>query len=435
MKKLFTLLVVFAVAGAAFGNGVSLNSPGTRSISMGGAYIAHVDDYSAPFWNPAGLMKTEGMQASLFITDLIPSVSYEYDTYGIDAESVTNHYFAPNFSFLWTCMLMEDLRMGFSMIVPAGLGVEWEGDDFVAFAGPASIDHPLLGTVINPYAGSAFEWESSIGVLNFALSAAKSFGDKLDAGVALNFAYGMMTMKRGIDAVNIMTGGMPAAGEDTMLDTQYEEESSGIGFGLGLGVQYMLNDKIDLGFSLRTPINVAFSGDAKFGATEMTFDRDISWPLWAGVGMAYQAMDNLKLAFDVQWSQWSETEDVLTAEYENGLEDDLTLKWEDAIQIRFGAEYWMNENLALRAGFYLDPAPGVPETQTILIPQADYNVIAGGVGYKFNEKITFDFALEYLLGSEVEVTAADAAEYGVGMTGKHNINIFVWSLAVNYMIK
>lgn len=435
MKKFFTLLVVFAVAGAAFGNGVSLNSPGTRAISMGGAYIAHVNDYSAPYWNPAGLMKTEGMQASFFITDLIPSVSYQYDAYGIDAESVTNHNLAPNFSFLWTCMLRDDIRMGLSMIVPAGLGVEWEGDDFVAFAGPPTITHPLLGTVTNPFAGTTFDWEANIGVMNFALSAAKSFGDKLNAGVALNFAYGMMSMKRGIDVVNIMTGGMPAAGEDTMLDTQYEEESSGIGFGLGLGVQYALNDKIDLGFSLRTPIKIGFSGDATFGTTEMEFDRDISWPLWVGAGIAYQATEELKLAFDIQWSQWSETEDVLTAEYETGMEDDLILMWEDAVQIRFGAEYWMNEKLALRGGFYLDPAPGVPETQTILIPQADYNVIAGGFGYKMNEKLTFDFALEYLMGSEVEVTSADAAIYDVGMPGKHNIDIFVWSLAVNYMIK
>lgn len=434
MKKFFTLLVVFAVAGAAFGNGVSLNSPGTRAISMGGAYIAHVDDYSAPYWNPAGLMKTEGMQASFFITDLVPMAKYEYDAYAIDAEAVTNHHFAPNFSFLWTCMLKDDMRMGLSMIVPAGLGVEWEGEDFLAFNGPSILGvDPSSGDYIYNQFQDPFEWESGIGVVNFALSAAKSFGDKLDAGVALNFAYGMMTMKRGIDSYSNVTGAY--GGGDTMLDTQYEEESSGIGFGLGLGVQYMLNDKIDLGFSLRTPTKIAFSGDAKFGATEMEFDRDISWPLWVGAGMAYQAMDNLKLAFDVQWSQWSETQDVLTAEYENGVEDDLTLMWEDAVQIRFGAEYWMNENLALRAGFYLDPAPGVAETQTILIPQADYNVIAGGVGYKFNEKFTFDFALEYLIGSELEVTDADKDVYDVAMPGKHNINIFVWSLAVNYMIK
>ncbi len=77
MKKTVTVLAIFALAGAAFGNGIALNSPGTRALAMGGAYISIADDYSAPYWNPAGLQNGDGMQATFFLTDIIPLAKYE----------------------------------------------------------------------------------------------------------------------------------------------------------------------------------------------------------------------------------------------------------------------------------------------------------------------------------------------------------------------
>ena len=429
MKKALSLLLVCALAGAVLGNGVSFNSPGTRAISMGGAYISIVDDYSAPYWNPAGLMNVNGMQASFFITDLIPMASYKLDTYGIDAKAKKNNYFAPNTSFLWTCRLYDKLHMGLSFIVPAGVGTEWEGEDFVPFAGPAEVPNPYAGGVLipNPYAGSIFNWESYIGVWNLSLSAAYNFGDKLNIGGAFHFVHGDMTLKRGIDAVNIFTGG---PGEDTMLDTQYEEESSGNGIGFGMGLQYMFNEKLTMGAAMRTQMTVEFSGDAEFGAIEDDFDRDVSWPLWIGGGLAYRVNERLLLAVEAQWSQWSETEDYLIAEYDQAGKDTLNLLWDDAVQIRFGAEYLLNEQWALRGGFYIDPAPGPDDTQTILIPNTDFNVITGGVGYKM-DKLSFDLAFEYLMGKERDIDSDEVME-GVGMPGKHNLNIFVPSFAVTY---
>jgi len=47
-------LMVLGIAACAWGNGVSLNSPGTRALSMAGAVISNVNDYSVAYWNPAG---------------------------------------------------------------------------------------------------------------------------------------------------------------------------------------------------------------------------------------------------------------------------------------------------------------------------------------------------------------------------------------------
>lgn len=49
----FVLIMFCAVSLSA--NGLNLNGLGSKAISMGGAFIGQADDYSAVFWNPAGL--------------------------------------------------------------------------------------------------------------------------------------------------------------------------------------------------------------------------------------------------------------------------------------------------------------------------------------------------------------------------------------------
>jgi long-chain fatty acid transport protein len=406
---------------------------------MAGAVISNVGDYTSPYWNPAGLMNGEGMSATFFLTDIIPLSKYEYTDVGIDAEANANHYFAPNAAFLWNCKLAENLRMGLSFIVPAGLGVEWDGADFTAFGGPVE----LVPGVPNVFAGDILNWEAQIGVWNASLSSAYRFGDKFNVGGAFHFVGGSMEMKRGIDVMDVLTSlqdpgipaGTPIPGSDGMIDTQYDEESDGIGWGLGFGFQYMFNEKFTVGGMLRTRQTVGFEGNVTISNSaagvlaDYSFERDITWPLMAGGGITFRPTEKLLLAAEALWSQWSETQDYLIATHDSE-KDTLTLLWDDAIQIRFGAEYMTSDQLTLRAGVYHDPAPGPDKTHTILIPQTDFLGITGGASYTVN-KLTFDAGLEYLFGTERDLKAEDLME-GVGMPGIHNLNIIAWSLGVTY---
>jgi long-chain fatty acid transport protein len=58
MKKkrmLFGLAALLALSAMSFANGLNLNSLGTKALTMGGAFVGLADDFSAIFWNPAGL--------------------------------------------------------------------------------------------------------------------------------------------------------------------------------------------------------------------------------------------------------------------------------------------------------------------------------------------------------------------------------------------
>lgn len=138
---------------------------------MGGAFVALANDGAAIYWNPAGLI---GQRTSLSIsaTDIIPMASYKFDAYGIDAQSVTNHYFAPNFFFNYN---MDDFALG--VYVSAGLGVEYQGKDLIAFTGSADLN-----------------WMSRIGVVNFSPAIAYKVFDNFSLGLAANIFYGMFDM-------------------------------------------------------------------------------------------------------------------------------------------------------------------------------------------------------------------------------------------------
>ncbi|MCK5005015.1 MAG: long-chain fatty acid transporter, partial [Candidatus Aminicenantes bacterium] len=70
MRNMFKVVsIIVLMLGLSFGaysNGLNLNGMGTKAISMGGAFIAVADDYSAVFWNPAGLTQMDKANLSVF---------------------------------------------------------------------------------------------------------------------------------------------------------------------------------------------------------------------------------------------------------------------------------------------------------------------------------------------------------------------------------
>lgn len=448
MKKALIFLLILAFAPYAFGNGVSLNSPGTKALSMAGAMTTIVGDYSAPFWNPAGLQHVTRPQLTFFATDIVPFYTYDYYPSPNSAEIKHKNYIVPNFAFMWPCMLSKRVKLAASMLVTAGLGTKWDGEELLGLNGPATYQ-----TTNNYFGSDAFDWESNLGVINFSLSGSYKVMDNMAVGLAVHAVKGDMDLKRGVSALNNYT---PLLAADMgYLDSQYEENSDGWGYGFGLGIQYKFHQNWYAGLMMRTPMTVEFSGDytvtndnANFAAfyqaatgqefsgtlKKASFDRDVTMPLRMQGGIAFHPNDRFVIAFEAQWTQWSEYEDYLIAEYENDAgeaeKDSLTLLWDDAIQFRVGGEYYVKEDLAIRGGFYYDPAPGPDKTQTILIPNATFYGLTTGFGYTIDHFLV-EGAFEYLFGHKRDIDPTGVVS-GVGMPGKHDIDIMAISLALTY---
>ncbi len=414
MRLLCSFVMLAVAATCVYPNGLSLNSIGPKGFGMGGAFVGLANDYTAIYWNPAGLTQTQKNFIGAFVTDIIPMGTYKFATAGIDAKTKTNHYLAPNLMGSFRFKFSEKLTVGLGVFVPAGIGAEWDGNDLK-----------------NLSAGDNLEWMSKIGVINISPAVAYKVTDKLSLGVALNIFYGMFDLKR-----PVVYGGN---------GYQYSEQSDGLGFGVTIGALLKATDQFSIGASFKTKTNVKMSGSAEspmmagIGAeTESDFDRDVSWPMWIAGGIAFRPIEALVITADVQFSRWSESEDEFVTEYKDAEwmaamepsdENKFILHWKDATQIRFGLGYSVNENLDLRAGFYIDPAPAPSETYNILFPSISYNAVTLGVGYSISNFV-FDLAGEYLMGKDRDIepmTNPDA------IPGTHGMDIPAWSFGIGYM--
>lgn len=442
MKKLLTLLMLIVVCSSnSYANGISLSSPGVKAPGMGGAFIGLADDYTSIFWNPAGQTNLDKAQISVWAMDVIPMATYELEgPFGpeganakvIDAETKTNHYLIPNLS-AFVPLMSGDLSVGFGAYATSGLGAEWDGSELLFFS------------AMNPDA--VFDWSNQIGAFNISPSVAYKINEQFSIGASLNVMYAMLDMARPMDLMD-MSSGQPAMGSDNIMDAQYEESSTGLGIGFSFGALYKATDYLSIGVSYKSTTTIAMSGDATNSLfknealgqpEESEFERDLVLPMWIGGGIAVKPMEDLTLCFDLQWSQWSEAVDVLTTEYMdwkapdgNGgvvnQKEDMHMEWEDAIQVRFGAQYDVNKDLALRCGFYLDPAPAPDKSLNIIFPSISYKTFTVGTSYDFGA-VAMDFAFEYFLGEERDIPFG---KYADANPGKHNMDIMAIAIGFTY---
>jgi len=433
MKKIIVLGAVVLLLYASpllMANGLNLNGLGARAISMGGAFVGLADDYSAVFWNPAGIAhfknKTLGFSGDL----IMPSASYEFtvgSTTLIDAQAKSNTF--PSGIAAYYHPITDKLVAGIGIFTPSGLGAEWDGSDFFI---PA-----LFPAQTQPY-----KMKSLIGAVSIAPAVAYQISDAVSVGATLNINYGFFNLSRWGGGVYMEIPMPPLPPYIYSVDFgQYEEESTGWGIGGTFGVLVNPSDMFSLGLTVRTPTKVSMSGEASMsnfpalGIPESSeFDREVTYPMWIAGGAAFHPIEDLTLTLDAQYTQWSKL-DQLETEFKDTIwkstmagtaANVMELHWEDATQIRFGAEYWLNK-IAFRAGYYIDPAPAPDETMNVLIPSFDFTGITFGIGYKMNG-LEVDAMLEYLMAKERNVAANSENE----QPGTYNMSILAPGISISY---
>lgn len=409
MRSLFKVCVVSLVflglVAHLPANGINLNGVGAKAVSMGGAFVGLANDYSAVFWNPAGLTQMKAPSLTVYGAGLMPSGKYSLPLFGISAETESKVYLSGALAYYQP--LSEKLVVGLAAYVPSGLGATYKGADLQNFLQPPT----------------ALEWESYLGVITVSPVIAYKISDQFSIGATINFNYGLLNLKR------------PGLG-------QYSEELSGTGFGATIGAMFKPMEGLSFGATLKLPTKIKLSGDAEMPgaallglATSSDAEREATWPLWLGFGVAWNPIEKLTICADIQYTNWAKFETIPitydtsweTAKqipvYGAGFQNDFTLNWEDAVQIRFGLQYQASESLALRAGYYSDPTVAPDNTLNILLPQHTYQVVTFGVGYN-SGSIQFDLCVEYLMGKE------RVAPLTGPMPGTYNMDILVPSIAV-----
>jgi len=361
--------------------GYELAGVGAKALAMAGAFRGIADDWSAMYWNPAGLV---GQENSLYadlkvlypIVWLTPNISSAYPGYegyrnGVEQSTAEKAYPAGSFGF--TYRQNDEMTLGISVFAPAALGAEWKG----LFTGPPYGYHNTV-----PY--TEMGWFSDLKVIDIHPTVGYRINDLLSVGMGISIQYGVIELR----SPKLVPSGAPYPFEHFYVDATLE--GSGIGYGFNVGMMFSLTDDMNFGISYRGPTTIAIEGDVKQtlylpyapglgladpakahlfnGGTvdaEPEGKADFPLPMDFGAGVAYQATSKLTVAFDVTWTNWADV-DIVTIEMDGNsptgeLAEDskLILKYEDTVKFSFGFDMLVNaENeFHIVGGYYFDPSP------------------------------------------------------------------------------
>ncbi|MFA0191644.1 OmpP1/FadL family transporter [Vibrio lentus] len=178
-------------------------------------------------------------------------------------------------------------------------------------------------------------------------------------------------------------------------------------YGYNLGVMYTPTDKLKLGASYRSKLEHEFNNELKgsLPGSNRSLSTDIALPEIVDVSASYALNQQLDLLTSIQfhrWSAWDETVLDFGASVGGNPVGGIPIKrdWDDVWKFALGADYQLNSDWRLKAGFSYETSPqDDPSMQWVDLPVGEqYRYSVGASTYW--DDILIDVFYEYAdLGS------------------------------------
>lgn len=322
-------------------SGYEFEGIGTRHVSRAGAATADAKDWSAIYWNPAGLASApRSVGAQVF-------GGWAFQR---DSDSLSS---LPGYAF------GRD-RLSSSFVLGAAGAVVPVGESAALGLG---VYTPLLQGLDfqeTSTSGAEVRYKGSATVLTTNLSLGVRLTETLLAGFGLDLLYGHVdNTTRVIDPANPTVFSQP---------TDLEGGFSGNGYGLEsvLGLLWTPHPRLTLGLTARSGAEVVIRGDAHSKLTSSTlgplydehsrFRYPVHHPPTLDTGLAWRASDAWTLTFDVHQTFWRCFTSAMTFDTAGTLLANTTnsYHWRDTWKARLGAAWKAGERTELLAGYSYD---------------------------------------------------------------------------------
>jgi len=405
-KLLVGFAAVMILATTASAAGFSVYGVGARARAMGGAFRAVADDWSAAYWNPAGLayLQKNELDVTMLVTNPRPAYTPEAPTsylgWGFNIKGGGERY--PDDRMLPFPTFSGFVRVPWVTGLTLGAAIYW-AQDVNTIWDLYTIPDNYNATVTLPEQN----YRVDLDVWDFHPTLAKELiKDKLSAGVGLSVQRGDLVFRRMYAFANPWGTPYNVPPFDRLLGTM-QYNADGFGVGGNAGLLFKVNDQFTVGLTGQTPVTVKLNGysdmeiifptnrglkeqdttysayfQGGFEADRRPFKMDLELPGALGLGVAYRPDDRWLLAADIAMTFWSQMEEWRfrfegggMAFHAKGIEPltefTMPMNWDDQFQFSLGAQYQMRENLILRGGYGFDQT-AVPD-ETVLPYLPDYN--------------------------------------------------------------
>jgi long-chain fatty acid transport protein len=454
-----TVVSIWCLALAAWGGGMDIAGVGAKAKAMGGSFRAIADDWSAAYYNPAGLFYVTENQLTFnevithYRVTYTPNVTNGGYNAGFFPGDIHNRYEIltnPTLGgFARLPIAGKDLVAGLAIFQPFDQNIAWQL--FQPMNNDASlpgqqIEHNLDALAINLVAAAELkENQLSVGI---------------SAGVLkTDLIYGGFFLRPNPASPSASYYDQVASRPNELITEWQHSDGYGVAPNLRAGLLYKATPKLNLGVSYAFASTITVDGESYFyhympdnfyyhqrtdvqsypdsmnnilssGAVFQSvadFKTEIDLPAQLGGGVAYQVNDRLLLAADLQYTFWStfkgytfdyEFTDTLlsrnTALNQWMVQDmNLPVDWKNAVRGSIGFQYGLRDGLFLRGGYAADQSP---VKENILHPAffdpGFKHSLNLGLGLMF-ESVKIDLSTEYVKYPE---TVNDNAAYLAGET-------------------
>lgn len=351
VTHLLALSFFLLAASKSLAGSFELPDQGARGSAQAEAFAAQADDASAIYYNPAGLTQLRGTNVSGGVYAVFPDWHFSGAS---GSQSMHLPAYVPHF-YAETDFGLQDWRFGLGFSNTFGLNENWGS------TGP-------LRTLVT---------KSHLYVYTFEPTVAYQFNEHFSAGVALDIAYGDLNLEH-----------KQILGAPPIPEGNFRFKGNNVAFGASPGVMWKIDGRNTLAGFYHSPLTLNIDGTAQISAPGIpeigpsSARSVIKLPQMAGIAYAVRPIEPLKLEADIVWSNWNVFDQVqLTSADRRFNGQTIPTRYHDIWSYRFGTQYDLTSNWALRAGYAFGTAAAPASTFSPLVPDANYHLFSVGVGY------------------------------------------------------
>ena len=396
MKKI--LISIIAINSLMVAGAYKIPEQSLNSMALGAAYVAHTEGADTAYFNPANMVFLDfdnGYNMVEFGLTLAHLPEYKFrgyqafwedEVYSADGESKVENITIPYFHLVSS--FSEDISVGWSVVVPAGLSKRWDSGYQKLFAQEFTLKVIESNPVVAYKVSDNF---SIAGGLRFICSSGKVYSDGTQVGKPI---------KR-------------------------EMEGDDSGYGYNLATSYRPTKDINLALTYRSNVDLREYGVSNLyiGDLGKQYTAEVKIPLPASLNFAVSKtwMDRFTLEFDYERTYWSKYKSLdfnyyspiqpTLVEY---FDDPIPKNWKDTNTFRIGATF-KTDNITYMLGYAIDETPIPKEYLSYELPDSDGQIFSMGVKVKATEKLSWGIA--YLHDKKDTITLKEGENVN-GIIGK-----------------
>lgn len=414
MKKVLTLtaLSTLLLSTSAMAAGFHLREQ--SAAAQGNAYAgatAGAENGSYAYYNVAGITRQKGMQVNMGGTYIAPratakNVRGQSGKRGANVENVVHAAISPNGTVSYQlndkAFAAIAANSQFGMITK--YDPEWVGSDH-------GITSDLKSGTITPM---------------FAYKATDKLS--LGAGVQMQYVWAHLTSSNTL-APGVRVNNITTNGND--FDMGYQ-----------LGALYEFTDSTRVGVGYRSEINHKLKGKMKssgspsplFNAlTNQKISAKLTTPAMLSMGIYHDVNEKWAVMAEYQRVFWSSFQN-LTFKSQNGGYTISNVKenWRDTNFYSVGTSYMLDNQWKLRLGLAYDQSAVRYAHRTPRIPDSDRIWYSAGLGYQYNENLSFDIGYTYIQAHKAKMNTAVTQNSGYNASADYSNSVKVFAFSLNY---